>query len=272
MKLIKNISQYLINSNIFVSLCALSLILSSQLVLKVHDYYICIFVFFATLFTYNFQRLIRIKKNVNHPRKEWILNNQISTFLIIIISTIVCGFLFFLFNNNTKILILLSASIAILYPFGIRKIPLLKIFIISLIWTVSTMIIVIVENKIIFDTNTILHVFSRFLFILLITIPFDIRDIKYDTKNIVTIPTLIGSSKSILISILLLVVLENITIYQFIHYNLSLNFLIAITSFCVFCGFLIMKSNKNQDDFYFSFWIESLSIFFYLFLTISLLI
>ncbi|MAR39722.1 MAG: hypothetical protein CMD22_03400 [Flavobacteriales bacterium] len=269
---VKSILNHLINSNIVVATCVIALALSSQILLESKNYNINIFVFFATLFTYNFQRIVRIKKEITHKRKEWVLNNHVFIYSLITSSGFISLFFFLQFNPNTQILLLTTGTISVLYPFGLRRIPFLKIFIISSIWTISTMGLLISENNLPLTSNTILQLFSRFLFVFAITVPFDIRDVKYDKKNIKTIPILVGTFISKLIAILALIALNIVSLYQYLYCNLSLDILIAIIICCCFSSILIIKSDENKDDFYFSFWIESLSIFFYLFLMISLFI
>ena len=269
---VKSIFNHLINSNIFVATCIIILALSSQILLESKNGNINVFVFFATLFTYNFQRIVRIKKGIAHKRKEWVMNNRVFIYSLITLSGFISLFFFFQFNPNTQILLLTTGIISVLYPFGLRKIPFIKIFIISSIWTISSMGLLISENNLPLNSNTILQLFSRFLFVFAITIPFDIRDVKYDKNNIKTIPILVGIFISRLIAMLSLITLKIISVYQYLYYNLSFNILIAIIICCCFSSILIIKSDENKDDFYFSFWIESLSIFFYLFLMISLFI
>lgn len=269
---VKSIVNHLINSNIFVASCIITLALSSQILLQSKNGNINVFVFFATLLTYNFQRIVRIKKGIAHKRKEWILNNRVFIYSLITLSGFICLFFFFQFNPNTQILLLTTGFISFLYPFGLRKIPFLKIFIISSIWTIISMGLLISENNLPLTSNTILQLVSRFLFVFAITIPFDIRDVKYDKNNIKTIPILLGTVISRIIAILSLITLQIIAFYQYLYYNVSVNILIAIILCCCFSSILIIKSDENKDDFYFSFWIESLSIFFYLFLMISLFI
>ena len=118
----------------------------------------------------------------------------------------------------------------------------------------------------------ILHLISRFLFVFAITIPFDIRDVKYDKNNLKTIPISLGIQKSKLLSIFVLLLICFISIVQFYLKILDLNLFFANIIISVFSCLLIYKSDEKKEDFFFSFWIESLSVFFYLFLLISLLI
>jgi len=263
---------FTINTNLYVSLCVLSLTFSSEILLDTQNYNISLFVFFATVFTYNFQRIIRIKKGTKHKRKEWTLNNLPLVYFLIVMGVIGSFYYFFHFNVNTQILIFISGIISVLYPLVLRKVPYCKIFIIAFTWTISTIILLISENNIPLESNIYLHIISRFLFVFAITIPFDIRDIKYDNIKLKTIPIITGISQSKTIAIIALFVLSLISIYQFHNYNLSFEYLIAIILSCLFSSILIGKSDEKKSDFFFSFWIESCSILFYLFLLLSILI
>ena len=133
------------------------------------------------------------------------------------------------------------------------------------------MILLIVENNIPLYTNTYLHVTSRFLFVFAITIPFDIRDVKYDHLKLKTIPIIVGITKAKAIAIIAIFALQLVSNYQFHNYNLNFGYFIAIILSCIFSSILISKSDERKSDFFFSFWMESLSIVFYLFLAITTL-
>ena len=176
----KSFVRFIVYSNIFVAFCVLGLSIGSEILLDTANYKLSQFVFFATLFTYNFQRIVRLSKTREHARKDWLNKNKLAIFFIVVISAIMSAFRFFDFKTNTQIIIVISGIISVSYPFGLREIPFSKIFIISLVWTVSTMLLLVLENNISFDSNITLHLIGRFLFVLAITIPFDIRDIKFD--------------------------------------------------------------------------------------------
>ena len=82
MKKLHPFSLFLINSNIFVSFCALSLALSSGVLLDSYNYKISQFVFFATIFTYNFQIIVRVGKLQRHVRTDWLKKNGQSPYFI----------------------------------------------------------------------------------------------------------------------------------------------------------------------------------------------
>ena len=104
--------------------------------------------------------------------------------------------LFLNFKLPTQIAIIVCCIISILYPIYLRSIPYLKIFIISIVWTFVSTTLLVIENDVHIDQNIYYLHISRFCFVFAITIPFDIRDIAIDFKNIKTIPIRFGEKIS----------------------------------------------------------------------------
>jgi 4-hydroxybenzoate polyprenyltransferase len=193
---IKNIFHFFIFSNLFVALCALALFLSSEIILETNNLGLSVFVFSSTVFTYNFQRIVRIRRGVSHTRKRWLKKNKQPIIFLISFFSILSFYYFWTFNFNTKITIVLCGIISLLYPFGLRKTPFLKLFLISFIWATATFLLLILESNIVFDGTNFVHFLTRFLFICAITIPFDIRDLKFDHKKLKTLPIVFGENKA----------------------------------------------------------------------------
>ena len=267
----KSFVRFIVYSNIFVAFCVLGLSIGSEILLDTANYKLSQFVFFATLFTYNFQRIVRLSKTREHARKDWLNKNKLAIFFIVVISVIMSAFRFFDFKTNTQIIIVISGIISVLYPFGLREIPFSKIFIISLVWTVSTMLLLVLENNISFDSNITLHLIGRFLFVLAITIPFDIRDLKFDDKKLKTIPIIIGESRAKLLAVLILLIAEALYSIQYFANQISLQHLIGIIILFLVTSILIIKSSEEKSDFYYSICIESMSLLLYLILGFSTL-
>jgi hypothetical protein len=80
------------------------------------------------------------------------------------------------------------------HKFGLRHIPGLKPFLITLVWTLSCVLLPVLEAQDLHQTvinmrDTTILVAKRFLFIGALTIPFDIRDLFYDKQTgLKTIP------------------------------------------------------------------------------------
>ena len=268
----KSVIRFLVFSNIWVAFCVLSLAITSEILFNTANYRVSQFVFFATIFTYNFQRIIRVKRGENHIRKHWLQANNKLLFFFVFLSGVMSSYLFFQFQILTQIAIVFSGVLSLLYPFGLRKIPFSKIFIISLVWTISTMLLLVLENNFLITQNIVLHLMSRFLFVFAITIPFDIRDLKYDTQNLQTIPVFFGIQKSKIIGVLALFICTIFAIFQYTQNALIFSKLLALILLYFMASIFIVKSDESKGEMYFSFWVESLSILGYLFLAIMLLI
>ena len=264
--------NWIIYSNIFVAFCVLALAMSSALIFDSSNLKVTLFVFFATVFTYNFQRVVKANQRKEAVNYDWFAKHKISTYSLMLISGIAGAYYFYFFNLDTQILIALSAIICILYPFVLRNIPYAKIFIISFIWTISSMLLLIVENDMLLTANIYLHLLSRFLFVFAITIPFDIRDVKYDEGKIRTIPIIFGKAKSKWIAVLALIFAQVIILVQLIHFDMPIHFLIAMLCLFLLASLFIINSSENKSVAYYCFWVESMSIFCYLFLILSTLL
>ncbi|HIG33168.1 MAG TPA: hypothetical protein EYQ09_07030 [Flavobacteriales bacterium] len=269
----KSFFRFLIFSNILVAFCVLALVLSTEILLGIQvNYKVSQFVFFATLFAYNFQRVVRIKKGKHHIRKEWLNRHKIAIYSFMLLGGLISARLFFEFQPSTQIAIVVSGALSVGYPFGLRKIPGSKIFIIALVWTISTMLLILLENQIPISQNITLHLLTRFLLIFSITIPFDIRDLNFDSKELRTIPLVFGAVKARIIAISALFICAIIGIVQYINKDINFPNLLALILLYFASSIFIAKSDVSRREMYFAFWVESLSILGYIFLLISALI
>jgi 4-hydroxybenzoate polyprenyltransferase len=134
------------------------------------------------------------------------------------------------------------------------------------------MLLLVIENNIPISQNIILHLIARFLFVFAITIPFDIRDLKYDAQNLRTIPLFFGALKSRVIAVFALFICGVIAVFQYFENTLIFPNLLALIFLYFVSSIFIEKSDERKGEMYFSFWVESLSISGYLFLVIMLLI
>ena len=246
--------------------------LSTEIILASSNLHISIFLFFSTLFIYNFQRVVRLRMGGQHMRKEWFYKNKLVVYVLMLLSLVVSGYYFNLFNFKTQLAIFLITILSLLYPFGLRKVPFMKIFVISIVWTIGTTVLLVLENNLIFSEDVILNIIARFLFVFAITIPFDIRDIKYDTGKLITLPLVFGIKRTQHLAFLALTICGIIHINQFLFNTLDLYCLLALILLYFISIIFVANSNQKRDDLYFSFLGESLSICSYLFLGILLLI
>lgn len=136
----------------------------------------------------------------------------------------------------------------------IRKIPLLKVFYVGLVWALMNCWLTLPEfNSPIF--------FISLFFITALVLPFDIRDMERDTVK--TFPKLIGVQNTKYIAYLFIFISDILAIFYLdYHYSMAF-FLTSIISYI-----FIYYSENKRDDAYFSFGVETCSALPFLFLVI----
>ena len=158
---------------------------------------------------------------------------------------------------------------------GLRDIPGAKIFIIALTWTCATYMLplgqYLLESpdlalievwKKLLEMDNLWFFLERFAFVLAITIPFDIRDLAYDSPNKKTIPQVIGANWSKLLAVLLLIF--SLSCYFELDPEAAYGVpnQLTLVSFYALGILLVLFSNAKRKDTYFTFWIEGLSLLF----------
>lgn len=263
---LSKVTTYFLSSNIFVSICVVALCKSSAILLGVNVNHILPFVFFSTLFSYNLLRLIRFAYFDNKPQS---LNTYIGNWPILAGS--LCLAIYFSFDISYQSIVLLLPAIILTllysvkipyrkFSISLREVPSLKVFLIAFIWSVVTVGLVACEHSILLSWEVTVLFLSRFFFIVAITIPFDIRDLKMDAPSIKTIPQRFGVEKAKMISLYFLAVFEVLTIIHFFFFDFHYTLLLALLLCSLCTGLLIFKSNEARPAFYYSLWLEGASL------------
>ena len=90
--------------------------------------------------------MVKSKRKLRQ-QKHWLLGGNKVLLALMLFSLLCSIFLFFQFKLQTQLLIAITGFISLLYPFGLREIPYCKIFIITLVWSVSTVLLLVTENN-----------------------------------------------------------------------------------------------------------------------------
>jgi len=272
--LILRIIYFILYSNLLISVSSVTLTLSTFLLLRTDpefsDIPFLYFIFAATFLTYNIH--IWYEKEGDDPALPRNLWRRQHTLLIKSLFILFgAGLLEALFFISEKV-IWLTLPLAIFSLFysapllNFKKVPFLKIFLISYVWSVSTVILPSVNKGYhAVDTEVLEIVVQRFILILALAIPFDIRDIEVDRKNnIETLPTWLGFERARLLSVVLLVFF---IILGCFFYGLDYSFFgrLAIGGLAIY---LIIKIKRSRSDLYYMVCIDGIMILSYVFLYI----
>ena len=259
--LLKLIFNFYINASIHVAFSVFSLVLITEIYFEIpHDKNLGWFIFFASITAYNFIKYAGVAKFYHMSLTKSLRSIQIFSFICF------CLLIYYSTKLSMQTLsyFIPFCIITILYvvPFlggfqkNLRKVSYLKIFIVTVVWSGVTTIIPFLSNKDYLDIDIVLIFFQRILFVFVLILPFDIRDMQLDLKHIKTLPQKIGIEQTKKLGFVLLLfslVIEFLLTNSYHHKNMF--FVICLVLF-----FLIMRAQQNQSKFYSSFWVESIPI------------
>lgn len=255
----KAIIETIVYSNIWISIGAVSFALTGAILLKFQlSIQLTIFIFSTTLFTYNFQRLVKVSdsnvQQISGPRADWIKKHLYLVYAITLlgfIGGIITGWAFFI---DYYWLFIIVGFFSFFYVWklpilkaNIRSLPAIKIFVLAATWIIATQIIpylLLSDSALTFNVSLIF--IASFFFIISISIPFDIRDIEIDDKKLKTIPQLFGIIQSKWIALFLLCLSTILISFSSteLYYGLIINACIT--------GVIIYKSRVNKNELYYS--------------------
>ncbi len=281
-KIFKPILDFLLFSNVFMSLCAVAqALVTFHLIKSQPDYAVLALLFTSTLGIYNFCILITKPKRPNaspYFRIRWFYAHYRLMVTFTIVSLLSLVPLFFLVSTESRLLLVFLSVISFCYglplfslgeqKFGLRNIPGLKPFLITIVWTLSTVLLPVLEAQEMHITismrDTVILIAKRFLFIFALTVPFDIRDLFEDNKlGVRTIPVMLGEKRAYLFCQFLL---GAYIILLFIYQKGFTPDFLALTFTAFLTGWLIFKSKWEKDEYYYFFYMDGVLILQYVFL------
>ncbi|SFG73625.1 UbiA family prenyltransferase [Pontibacter chinhatensis] len=218
----RRLLEGLLYSSVFISCCGLALTAETYLLAGLPvSWAMAVFVFLATLFTYNLssvQSIVRRpRQSINRHDPVWGQRHKRELAVLGLLSIAMAVGVYFWFGLRVDWWFLLHLAIIsvgytvpVLYKQRrvrpLRSVPLLKVFLIAYVWAVVTAMLPLLDAGMdVWQPETLWLFLRRFLFILALALLFDIRDFSYDRNmNTLTFPGWIGVRKTKLLSLGLL--------------------------------------------------------------------
>jgi 4-hydroxybenzoate polyprenyltransferase len=253
----KKFEHFILFGSIYIAACAVALCMETSLILRLPFNIISFycFVFGATLAQYNLHYLVKEKAVKNSLRLAWSLKHKNTHRVLLFIGIGLILFSFFGFHLHHFIILAVLGTISILYsfpviPLGKKRIKdygYLKIVTLSLLWTLVTVWFPMVDQK--FDTLLFTFVFiKRFVFMFVLCLVFDVRDIEIDYKErINTVAVILGRKRSYRLASITLVLFMILSMFQYFYHN-DLGQLIAMIVSAILTYIIIGISKKNNSD------------------------
>jgi len=281
-KVLQPAFQLLLFSNMFIALCAVAqALVTFHLIGAKPVYSILALQFTATLGLYNFCILIiRPKRPQLSPYKRvrWFFAHHRLMITLTMAAMLSLVPLFLLVSGPSRILLLFLAALSLAYGLplftsgnkkgGLRQVPGLKALLITLVWTLSCVLLPVLETTsqhltMITRPDLFILLAKRFLFIAALTVPFDIRDLYQDQiAGLRTLPVAWGERKAYLVCQFLLAGYVAL-LFIFRNNGFSADFW-ALTATAAITGWLIFKSDRERNEYYYFFFLDGVLILQYL--------
>jgi hypothetical protein len=260
---LKRFFDFYILSNIHVALAAFCLTKITLIENEIENNLLPFFVLFSTIVSYNLIRFYNALEN-----KIWfavfIKKNKKILLGLTFLSLGILIYQSFFLNLKAIITLIPFGFLTLFYvipfpwnksnSFTLRSVAFLKLFLIAISYAGITVLFPLINYSIEVESNEIITFIQRFLFIVSITIPFDIRDLNFDNKNLKTLPQVIGIQKSKVVGLLFLMLFLGLEILKnSTEANYRINFIIALISL-----FFLLKATHDQNKYYSAFFVESI--------------
>jgi hypothetical protein len=262
MRWLRQLFNFYIKASIHVAFAVVAFAFITSQLLNINlESHLVLFLLFGTIPAYNFIKYGAAAKKYLYLKNTYQKRIQLFSFL--------CAALGLYFSAKLSwetwkgicllgILVMLYAIPLIPDKRNLRNLGILKIIMVSLVWTGTTVLLPVLEGGLTFSHDLLVLFLQRFILILVLMIPFEIRDLQTDPGALHTIPQRIGVRKTRLLGLLLSFVffLLGFVKNSLDSWEVTMNSLTTVS-----LVILMIFTPKRQTTYFASFWVESFPIF-----------
>lgn len=266
-RLLATIFDFYIQSSIHVALAVVSLLYVFTLSLELPaDESLVLALFFGTITGYNFVKYASVAKL--HHRSLTRSLKLIQMFSLA--SFVLMCFYALKLPIRTLMIFGLITVLTFLYAVplvaskNIRSLAGVKIYVVAICWSLAVVIAPAMHYDFALDGKMIIKFIQISLLVTTLIIPFDIRDLAFDLKQLKTIPQQLGVVKAKIIAVILMLIFCGLEFY------LDCGNLVIIAPFCVLVASFVVLMPRRASTYYCSFWVESLPVIYMLSIIIQL--
>jgi hypothetical protein len=262
MTLFKRFLDFYINSSLHVALAVLSFsVLTAYELNLVGSIFFYSATFCASVAGYNFVKYFGLTKFYYRSLTTKLKYIQ----LVSVLSLMGFGFVFFQLQQSSQIVYVFLALITFLYaiPMGIktpknlRSVGGVKIYIIAFVWAMTTVVLPILESQLVLNLDHWILMLQRTFIVIVLMLPFEIRDLDVDQLYLSTIPQKIGIQNTKIVGYALL---GDSILLEFFKHQFNLNRFLILTFLVVLLAVFLAKSTKKRNRYYSVFWVEAIPI------------
>lgn len=264
MKLVKQIFNFYLDASIHVAASVFCLLEITALILDITiNQNLAYFCFFSTIVCYNFIKYgVEAKKYVLVANK-YHKNIQVFSFIALAFAVYFSFFLhkdvwycmgaLGLFTGLYAVPVLPNAK-------NLRSFGALKVFMVAIVWAGVTVLLPVLSANMSLTTDVWIETFQRFLIVLVLLMPFEIRDLQYDSPALKTIPQRFGVIHTKIATGILVLIFFFVT---YLKDTITPLDLIAKGILFISFGFLVQYTQGKQGKYFASFWVEAFPIFWF---------
>ncbi len=261
MKLVQRVFNFYITSSLHVAMAivAMTLVACQSLGIAI-DYILLLYIFLAGVSGYNFTKYAEEAKWYHKSLPKEVRLIQILSFLVFIALVYIA----FLLPMRT---LYASGALAVITFFyavpllpaksSLRRIKGIKIYVIAFVWALTAVLLPMAHAATIVNLDAVLLVVQLFFWVIALTIPFELRDLRSDSPLLYTIPQLIGIKKAVQVGIFLYLL---IWIFEAFKQELNYAMLVCWLVISVLGVWALFKARKDQSLYFASFWVEGIPI------------
>ena len=260
---LKRLLDFYINSSLHVAVAVVSFCIltayESNLNLTT-DFYVSIFC--ASVLGYNFVKYFGLAKFYYRSLTTRLKYIQ----WVSVFSLIGLGYTFCLLQNTSQLLLVVLGLITFLYaiPLGIktpknlRSIGGVKIYVIAIVWVMTSVVLPLLEAQEVFTVDHYLILLQRIFIVIALMLPFEIRDLEIDELHLSTIPQKLGVKYTKIIGYALL---GDAVLMEFFKVQFSQNRFLVLLFSAAILALMLANSKKRRSRYYTAFWVEAIPVF-----------
>ncbi|TRZ44262.1 hypothetical protein [Robertkochia solimangrovi] len=269
MKYLKRLLDFYLDASVHVSLAVfvLSIVTAIQLNIK-PDYPLAFCLFFGCIFGYNFVKYASMADHYIFLKEKYI--RQIQYFSALCFLGALYFVRFFRWETIYWTGVLMLLVVLYVVPLSarfanLRNLKGIKIYVVALSWAIATVILPVVNTQNPVTSAVWIEAFQRFLLVLALIIPFEIRDMQYDNPDLKTLPQEIGVRGSKIMGTVILLLFIVPDLYGFFYSGSEKLF--GSLPVALITLLLLWNTREGQSGYYTSVLVESVPIFWFLILT-----
>ena len=267
MTFLRQLFKFYINSSIHVALAVYALTWVTLISFHIpYDENVLYFVFYATITGYNFVKYFGIAKFHHRSLAGWLKIIQIFS----LVSFVLMCYYGLQLSKTILVYIAILGLITFFYamPFlpkrffidkhhNLRSIGGLKVYLIALVWCGVTVFVPVLSHELPIDADVLITGLQRYIIVIILMLPFEIRDLKFDNLKLSTIPQKIGVKQTKIIGAVLALF---VFLLEFFKNEITVNGILVLCVVVTTLLALVLCSKIEQNKYYSSFCVESLPI------------